>query len=62
MATSGARGSMDNLAMMAGSIGQPKVRGKDWKGDTKKECSHTSREVSKVLKRKDLYLLHSRED
>ena len=28
MATSGARGSMDNLAMMAGSIGQPKVRGK----------------------------------
>ena len=25
MATSGARGSMDNLAMMAGSIGQPKV-------------------------------------
>ncbi len=28
MAVSGARGSMDNLAMMAGSIGQPKVRGK----------------------------------
>ena len=28
MATSGARGNMDNLAMMAGSIGQPKVRGK----------------------------------
>lgn len=28
MATSGARGSMDNLAMMAGSIGQARVRGK----------------------------------
>ena len=28
MAVSGARGSMDNLAMMVGSIGQPKVRGK----------------------------------
>jgi len=28
MATSGARGSMDNLTMMAGSIGQAKVRGK----------------------------------
>jgi len=27
MATSGARGSMDNLSMMAGSIGQAKVRG-----------------------------------
>ena len=28
MAISGARGSMDNLTMMAGSIGQAKVRGK----------------------------------
>ena len=28
MATSGARGSMDNLAMMAGSVGQARVRGK----------------------------------
>ena len=28
MAVSGARGSMDNLTMMAGSIGQAKVRGK----------------------------------
>ena len=51
MATSGARGSMDNLAMMAGSIGQPKVRGKRRKrvprqsiGTLPKKCKGSSRE------------------
>ena len=42
MATSGARGSMDNLAMMAGSIGQPKVRVRGSREDTKTASFPTS--------------------
>ena len=46
MATSGARGSMDNLAMMAGSIGQPKVRGKRLeRGYQDRVLSHFPRKV-----------------
>ena len=46
MATSGARGSMDNLAMMAGSIGQPKVRGKRLeRGYQERVLSHFPRKV-----------------
>ncbi len=46
MATSGARGSMDNLAMMAGSIGQPKVRGKRLeRGYQDRVLSHFPRNV-----------------
>ncbi|MCP2502949.1 MAG: hypothetical protein NLN66_02705 [Candidatus Thalassarchaeaceae archaeon] len=46
MATSGARGSMDNLAMMAGSIGQPKVRGKRLeRGYQERVLSHFQRGV-----------------
>ncbi len=46
MATSGARGSMDNLAMMAGSIGQPKVRGKRLeRGYQDRVLSHFARGV-----------------
>ena len=46
MATSGARGSMDNLAMMAGSIGQPKVRGKRLEmGYQDRVLSHFPRKV-----------------
>ena len=46
MATSGARGSMDNLAMMAGSIGQPKVRGKRLeRGYHERVLSHFPRKV-----------------
>jgi DNA-directed RNA polymerase beta' subunit len=46
MATSGARGSMDNLAMMAGSIGQPKVRGKRLeRGFQDRVLSHFPRKV-----------------
>ena len=44
MAVSGARGSMDNLAMMAGSIGQPKVRGKRLeRGYSERVLSHFRR-------------------
>jgi DNA-directed RNA polymerase subunit A' len=46
MAVSGARGSMDNLAMMAGSIGQPKVRGKRLeRGYQERVLSHFQRGV-----------------
>jgi len=46
MAVSGARGSMDNLAMMAGSIGQPKVRGKRLeRGYNERVLSHFRRGV-----------------
>ena len=46
MASSGARGSMDNLAMMAGSIGQPKVRGKRLeRGYQDRVLSHFPRKV-----------------
>ena len=39
MAISGARGSMDNLNMMAGSIGQAKVRGKRLGTWIRRPCS-----------------------
>ena len=53
MATSGARGSMDNLAMMAGSIGQPKVRGKRLeRGYQDRVLAHFPRNA-RELKRKD---------
>ena len=58
MAISGARGSMDNLTMMAASIGQAKVRGKRLEEDTKIEYSLISLEVLEVLKRKVSYHLH----
>ena len=50
MAISGARGSMDNLNMMASSIGQAKVRGKRLERRYDDRVLLTSSEVAVVLK------------
>ena len=58
MAISGARGSMDNLTMMAASIGQAKVRGKRLeRGYKDRVLAHFPR-GSRGAKRKVSYHLH----
>ena len=53
MALSGARGSMDNLTMMAGSIGQAKVRGSAWSEATTTVSCLTSSGVTEVRDSED---------
>ena len=61
MAISGARGSMDNLTMMAGSIGQAKVRGARLERGYHQRYYLTSEEEASVLQKKDSSLHLSRE-
>ena len=59
MAISGARGSMDNLTMMAGSIGQAKVRGKRLERGWPRPCSSTLLEEESEDSKEVSFLLHS---
>ena len=59
MAISGARGSMDNLNMMAGSIGQAKVRGKRLERGYNERVLLTSSEVVEERKTVDSSPVHS---
>ena len=56
MATSGARGNMDNLAMMAGSIGQPRFVVSALSVDIKTVSCRTSVVMLAVQKRRASYL------